>query len=79
LDLLGRCIGPDTEEAVEGVRAADGPVCFVEGVEEVGEDDEGVDAATVGCEEGSAGLGLGCAGADGEAVVEGLGVGCYKL
>lgn len=47
-------------------------VCFVDGVEEVGGDDGDVDAAAVEEVFGGPGLGFGVAGADGDAVVDGL-------
>jgi hypothetical protein len=75
---VGRVEG-DAQVRVEGAGALEVVVGFVDGVEEVEGDDGDVDAPAVGGEARGAWLGLGVAGADGDAVVEGLGPGCYEL
>lgn len=54
-------------------------VCFVDGVEEVGGYDEDVDSAAMLGVAWGAGLGLGVAGTDGDAVVDGLDPGRCEL
>jgi len=69
----------DTEEGVEIAGGTQPVVGFVDGVEEVGNDDGDVYAATVFNVEGRTGLGFGVAGADHNAVVECLEPSCDKL
>jgi hypothetical protein len=79
LDVALRGGEGDAQVVVEGRGLAEVVVGFVEGVGEVERDDEDVDAAAVLGEAGGAGLGFGVAGADGDAVVEGLGPACDEL
>lgn len=69
--LIGGIVGY-AEQSIEVSFALHVPVCFDEGVDEVGEDDADVDATTVGVEGLGAGLWFWRAGADGDVVVEGL-------
>lgn len=79
LDVALRGGEGDAQVVVEGRGLAEVVVGFVQGVEEVEGYDEDVDAPAVFGEAGGAGLGLGVAGADGDAVVEGLGPACDEL
>lgn len=79
LDLAVGRVERETEVAVEGARALQVVVGFVDGVEQVKGDNGDVDAPAVLGPAGGAGLRFGISGADGEVVVEGLRPGCYEL
>lgn len=64
----------NTQELVEVAGAAQFPVGFVDGVEEVGDDDEGVDGLPMPYELGRAGLRARVASANEKSVEEGLDV-----
>ena len=79
LDLaLGGVCGHAQVGVVVGA-AADLIVGFVDGVGEVGGDNEDVDDAAVGAVTSRARRRLGVAGADGDAVVDGLNPACHEL
>lgn len=79
LDLTVAGVEGHAELCVVGREAAQVMVGFVDGVEEVGGDDEDVDVASVFVEAWRTWRGFGVAGADREAVVDGLGPCCYQL
>ena len=67
------------QEAVEVARSAQPVVGLVDGVEEVDKDNGDVDTSAVLVVEGGTRLGFGVAGADHDAVVDGLKPSCYEL
>jgi hypothetical protein len=79
LDLALGGVERDAQVGVEGAGALDFVVGLVDRVEQVQGDDEDVDAPAVLGKAGRAGLRLGVAGADRDAVVEGLRPACDEL
>jgi hypothetical protein len=77
LDLAVGRVQRHAQVRVVGARALQVVVGFVDGVEQVEGYDGDVDAPAVLGPAGCAGLWLGVAGADREAVVEGLRPACY--
>lgn len=69
----------DVEVGVVGGEPAGLVVCFVDGVEEIGGQDEEADSSAVAGVLGGSGSGFGVAGADGDAVVDCLEEGGYDL
>jgi hypothetical protein len=76
-DLAVGGVERDAEVGIKSAGSLEVVVGFVDCVEQVEGYDDDVDAPAVLGPAGRAGLGLGVAGADGDAVVEGLGPACY--